>query len=220
MSCYWKRKNGKNGSRDFKRKGGEVFITLRSYHSGKNVVPRGCLAIDYIKRCEVAKGADFIISATSSPHYTITVDDIKKMRRFPKAIIDIAMPRDIDPNIFTYNQIECYNIDNLGIEYKISDDDMKKIFEVIDKYKTMFYKWYEYKIMTDVIIGIKKGCSERIKKSRHFKKYSDFENFSELADEVLSRGIDMIFGELKNHIDMRVLKICDENIRKKADLKK
>ncbi len=215
--------NGKMGRAAallLKEKGGDVSVTLRSYHSGKNIIPKGCVPVDYSKRYEIAENADFIISATASPHYTITFDEIKKMKKFPKVIMDIAMPRDIDPKIFEFNQIECYNIDNLGIEYKISNEDLQKIYFVIEKYKAMFYKWYEYKSVQNSVIGIKKSCLERIKKSRYFEKYKCFDKFQEFSEDVSARVIDMIFEEMKNYTNLEILEMCEKNIRKKADLKK
>jgi glutamyl-tRNA reductase len=73
----------------------------------------GIEVVDYKSRYEHIAAADCIISATSSPHYTITLYDLKnhiadnKKRLF----IDLAVPPDIDSSIADLEQNELINID-------------------------------------------------------------------------------------------------------------
>ena len=48
-----------------------VTITLRSYHHGQTVVPAGCAVVPYEKRYDAMEGMDLVLSATTSPHYTV-----------------------------------------------------------------------------------------------------------------------------------------------------
>lgn len=53
--------------------------------------------IPYEKRYERIGECDCIISATSSPHYTVTADMLSDNEN--KLFIDLAVPRDIDPAV-------------------------------------------------------------------------------------------------------------------------
>lgn len=69
----------------------EIFATVRE-HSVKN----GVRLIDYKDRYKYLKDADIVISATKSPHFTITKDRAGDKK---KLYIDLAVPRDIDTAI-------------------------------------------------------------------------------------------------------------------------
>jgi glutamyl-tRNA reductase len=60
---------------------------------------------------------DIAISSTSAPHYVITrqkLEPLMKLRRNrPLLLIDIAVPRDIDPEVNQMNGVYLYNVDDL-----------------------------------------------------------------------------------------------------------
>ena len=60
---------------------------------------------------------DIVISSTSAPGYLITPDSLgpvmKQRRSRPLLLIDIAVPRDIDPEVNRMNDVYLYNVDDL-----------------------------------------------------------------------------------------------------------
>jgi glutamyl-tRNA reductase len=73
----------------------------------------GIEVVDYKDRYNYIKEADCIISATSSPHYTITLYDLKEhiIDSKKRLFIDLAVPPDIDPSIAELKNVELINID-------------------------------------------------------------------------------------------------------------
>ena len=63
------------------------------------------------------KTIDIIISSTSAPHYVLKRDKLQTMLKqrgnSPLLIIDIAVPRDIDPECNQVENVYVYNIDDL-----------------------------------------------------------------------------------------------------------
>jgi glutamyl-tRNA reductase len=61
--------------------------------------------------------ADIVISSTDAPEYIVTADLIRKIHHQRKNrllfLIDIAVPRDIDPATDSIDNVYLYNIDNL-----------------------------------------------------------------------------------------------------------
>lgn len=61
--------------------------------------------------------ADIIVSSTGCPHHVLLERDVKaamaQRPNRPLFLIDIAVPRDIDPAISTLNNVFLYNIDDL-----------------------------------------------------------------------------------------------------------
>jgi len=62
--------------------------------------------------------ADIVISSTASPDYILTQADVKqaiKQRKHrPIFIVDIAVPRDIDPAVETLDDVYLYSVDDLN----------------------------------------------------------------------------------------------------------
>jgi glutamyl-tRNA reductase len=62
---------------------------------------------------------DIAISSTSAPHYVITpqkLGPLMKLRRNrPLLLIDIAVPRDIDPDVNQMDNVYLYNVDDLQL---------------------------------------------------------------------------------------------------------
>jgi glutamyl-tRNA reductase len=70
---------------------------------------------------------DIVISSTSAPHYVLNrakLEPLMKLRRNrPLLLIDIAVPRDIEPEINFLENVYLYNIDDLQA---IADDYLKQ----------------------------------------------------------------------------------------------
>lgn len=70
---------------------------------------------------------DIVISSTSAPHYVLDrprLEPLMKLRRNrPLLLIDIAVPRDIDPEVNLLENVYLYNIDDLQA---IADDYLQQ----------------------------------------------------------------------------------------------
>lgn len=75
----------------------------------------------------VAGEIDIVISSTSAPTYVLNrarLEPLRKKRRNrPLLLIDIAVPRDIDPDVNRISDVYLYNIDDLR---SIADDAMRQ----------------------------------------------------------------------------------------------
>src|SRR3990172_6750691 len=74
-------------------------------------------AIKYELLGEQLVKADIVISSTSAPHFVIHADQVKEAikhrRGNPMFLIDIAVPRDIEPEVANIDNVYLYNIDDL-----------------------------------------------------------------------------------------------------------
>jgi glutamyl-tRNA reductase len=77
-------------------------------------------------------GIDIVISSTAAPHYILDrarLEPLMKLRRNrPLLLIDIAVPRDIDPAVNFLENVYLYNIDDLQA---IADDYLRQRKEEI-----------------------------------------------------------------------------------------
>ncbi len=110
--------SGKTGATVLKNlvshKNVSVKATLRQHNSHLKLIDdMGIETVDYKNRYEYIQSADCVISATSSPHYTVTLYDLKKHISGDKKrlFIDLAVPPDIDASITDINGVRLINID-------------------------------------------------------------------------------------------------------------
>ncbi|QHQ62441.1 glutamyl-tRNA reductase [Anaerocolumna sedimenticola] len=102
--------------------------------------------IDYNKRYDTIKDADIIISATSSPHYTITSEELKKYisDKKERLFIDLAVPTDIDKNIEKLENVKLIDIDYFKqiaeVNNNLKHQEIEAAKIIIDKQVDEFYK--------------------------------------------------------------------------------
>lgn len=134
---------GRKVCEELLRKKCDVFMTLRSHSKNKNIIiPPRCNTVEYNQRQKLISQVDVLISATTSPHYTITYDMIKDCTKRPKFIIDLAVPRDIEPNVNSISGVIYRNIDTLGgFSRKDNSREIAAMREFIDTYMQKIKKW-------------------------------------------------------------------------------
>ena len=139
--------------------GADVTVTVRKYHSGVVDIPLGCKRIDYDERYGLLPECDMVVSATSSPNYTITLEKMNELsvdHTIP--MIDLAVPRDIDPEIKALSWISLYDIDSFHIDVQSEKfkKNLAKAEEILNEEKERFYEWYEGRDFVPMIQALKK----------------------------------------------------------------
>lgn len=119
--------------------GAKVWVTLRTYHHGETVVPPGCAAIPYEDRIAALDGMDALVSATASPHYTVTAEQLETVAHPPKVSVDLAVPRDIDPACA--QRMRCYDTDSLGVEGPGSPEEVAAMKAIVQEELDKFTQW-------------------------------------------------------------------------------
>lgn len=132
----------------YRNKNVEIIGTARNHNISDELIlsyPEVKM-IDYHKRYDKINEADIIISATSSPHYTITYDELKKALKDNKKrlFMDLAVPTDIDKRIGKLKGVRLIDIDyfkqisQVNNNLKIQEIEEAKL--IIKKQVDEFYK--------------------------------------------------------------------------------
>ncbi|MDD5465139.1 MAG: hypothetical protein PHP73_02190 [Candidatus Omnitrophica bacterium] len=77
---------------------------------------------------EVLAEADFLVSATASPHFILKAEELERIawrRKRPLYIYDLAVPRDIEPAAGQIAGIVLKNLDDLSFVFKEHNDRIK-----------------------------------------------------------------------------------------------
>ena len=95
-----------------------VFVTNRSFDKAEQLAAEmGGRAVHFDEWQAVLAGVDVVISSTSAPHPVVLphhIESVRRVRKFrPLFLIDIAVPRDIDPACGDIEEVYLYDIDTL-----------------------------------------------------------------------------------------------------------
>jgi glutamyl-tRNA reductase len=112
-----------------------LIVSNRSYERAAALASElGGRAVSFDNWTDEFQKIDIAISSTSAPHHIldpVKLEPIMKARRHrPLLLIDIAVPRDIDPQVNFLESVYLYNIDDLQA---IADNYMKQRQEEIAK---------------------------------------------------------------------------------------
>jgi glutamyl-tRNA reductase len=101
-----------------KRGASSVSVINRTYEHALEIAQTlGGTAVPIENRWQHLVSADIVISSTSCPHYVLSRDEAERIARErnerPLVLVDIAMPRDIDPSVREVKGIFLYDLDDL-----------------------------------------------------------------------------------------------------------
>lgn len=214
---------GKVTALALKEAGADVTVTVRQYKSGVVEIPEGCKRINYGNRMEFLSKCDLVVSATASPNRTITKEAfLKEKRKRPLLLIDLAVPRDIDPQIKGLEQVELYDIDSFKID-KITPDMKKNLDKagvIIETYRKEFYDWYSgrkvasqiQQIKTEVMEDVEARIQKNIQKLNleEQEKIELLNHINTATEKVASK----IMFELKDVLKEETFMECIEGLKK------
>jgi glutamyl-tRNA reductase len=74
--------------------------------------------------------ADIVVSSTSAPGYLVTLEQLAQILRHRRGrnllLVDLAVPRDIDPRVADLDGVFLYNVDNLSEVAETALDDRRR----------------------------------------------------------------------------------------------
>jgi glutamyl-tRNA reductase len=104
-----------------------LFVTNRTYEHAQDLAEKlEGVAVPFEDRWAHLSEADIIITSTGCPHVILDRQDAERIQRErggrPSLVIDIAVPRDVDPSVREVPGMLLYNIDDLemAIEHNLS----------------------------------------------------------------------------------------------------
>lgn len=109
-------------------RGAKVLVTVRQYTHGSVTVPLGCTGVPYENRYDYLEGCRIVMSATTSPHYTLERSPFEAVRKEddgPIELFDLAIPNDIDPRIADVPGCTVRDIDSFATQ--IGDENAQAI---------------------------------------------------------------------------------------------
>jgi glutamyl-tRNA reductase len=187
---------------------GDITVANRSLHNAERIVKDVNLEAHVVTLGDIAAAAessDIIITSVTCHDYLVPRDMAERVmaKRAGKAlvIIDIAVPRNVDPAVREIPGVHLYNIDDLK---RIADDNMKNRLsevalaqQIINGDAADFMKWYDELEVVPLITKMRRNYNELRKKElekyrrRKLKHLSedDFAIVEELTHQIMTKTL-------------------------------
>ncbi len=152
---------------------GKIFVANRTFERGVILAQRfNGNAIRFEEISDYLNQADIVVSSTGASDFVVTHKQIKgamhSRRNRPIFFIDIAVPRDIDPEINRLPNTYVYDIDDLKGVIQENVEDRKKeavIGErIVDEVVIRFQQWYESLDVVPTIVALRKKIDAIVQK--------------------------------------------------------
>lgn len=186
----------------------KIVVANRTVENARKV----CLDINFeadiipLAKLDTAlSSVDIVISSVTAPHHVITKRDMEliMMERTDKPlfIIDIAVPRNVEPSVGLFENVYLHNIDNLkeiaDLNKKNRCSEIEKAEAIIEEDVTQFLCWYDELSITPSITALKNKFDEirkmelhkfRNKKLKHLSE-EDFKIVEELTCLIMKKTL-------------------------------
>ncbi|HSO17957.1 MAG TPA: glutamyl-tRNA reductase [Desulfosarcina sp.] len=187
-----------------RNRAGAIIVANRTFERGVALAERfSGKAIKFEEIVDSIKAVDIVISSTGANDYVLRKDQVKqvmKSRRNRRLFfIDIAVPRDIDPEINRVNNAYVYDIDDLKglVDENVEDRrrEALKAQRIIDEAVIGFRRWYDTLDVVPTIVSLR-GKVESLAKNELERTLGSLSHLSE-ADK---QAIERMTGALVNKI--------------------
>lgn len=214
---------GKVAAQTLTEFGADVTVTVRQYRSGLVSIPQGCKRINYGERMEYLPKCDLVVSATASPNFTLRLDLFEPVTlEKPLVLVDLAVPRDIEPVLGEHPMIQLYDMDTFHMDSTCLEvqECLEQAGTIVKEQMDEFYVWLKGR---DVIPRIQEIQSEAVNDlNLRIQKLIKAAPMETEEKEKLLQGIDraagkvvskMIFG-LRDTLEQEAFLACVAGLEK------
>ena len=205
----------------------EINIVVRDKSKVEKITDQRVNILTYNEARERLNEMDGLISCTAASHLVVEKYDINKEGK-NILLIDLAMPRDIDPQLQNYEIVQLLDIDKIS---KLDDENkhlrverMQKNKYIIDKYIKEYMNWLNLRCVTNYIKEFKDSgdfiVSHRVKSFENKCKNKEDAKLAEIliksaADYYINRAIKVLKNEKAKGREEQCLRILMEIFTKK-----
>ncbi len=200
---------------------GKLYVANRTFERGVTLAERfKGQAIRLEEISALLEQVDIIISSTGSTQLIIKPDQVKAAMRArrhkPLFFIDIAVPRDVDPEINRLNNAYVYDVDDLQniIEENLADRKREglKGERIVDEGVIRFREWYDNLNVVPTIVDLRNKL-RKIIEVEISKTLPNMEPAGSSNDSAIQKMIDAMVNKIM-HDPTRLLKQEGHHINK------
>lgn len=177
-------------------------------------------AVPFANLLDYLVDTDIVISSTGAPEAILRADDVRsvlKRRKFrPMFLIDIAMPRDIEPEVNNLDNVYLYDIDDLKevVEENLAQrrDEAEKARAIVSSETAAFDNWLHSLALQPTIVDLVRRGENIMQEelARTFRRLGTVDDATREALEIMASSLVRRF----NHDPISYLKIGTQQAEK------
>jgi glutamyl-tRNA reductase len=181
-----------------------VKVMNRTASRGSELADKlGAVAVPFEERIAHLKKADILVSSTACPGFILSRQDAEEVARDrqykPMVMIDIAVPRDIDPDVREIEGIHLFDMDDLEHVVRRNAVGRQAAAEAAEKIVSAEVQGFRHKLMAErvvpTIVALRQRLDELCRQELEVLR-KEFGPFTEDQDQALSA--------LTSHITQRI----------------
>lgn len=179
---------------------GEISVINRTRRRAEAIARRcGGQALGFGRIAQALCSVDIVISSTAAPHPVIRPQAVERAmalrQQRPLLLVDIAVPRDVDPVIGRIDNVHLYDIDDLEKVVEVNLErrrrEIPKVRAIIHKEQTDFMAWFRALEVLPTITSLKRRAEEirLVELGRALRRLGPLPEQQRSIVEALSLGI-------------------------------
>ena len=189
-----------------------VVVSNRTYEKAEELARRlHGKAAHFSELQSHLKVADIVISSTGAPHPILTkadvADAIKERHNRPLFLIDIAVPRDIDPEVNKLSEVFLYDIDDLaevvGSNLKMREKAAQQAEKIVNREVELTLGSVEARSRGSEIADLRKTL-DKIGQEELLKAASRMTSLSEQDRKILELMVHRIVSKISHPLVMEM----------------
>lgn len=191
----------------------KIIVVNRTLENGRYLADRfNGEARSFDNLADALKEVDIVIASTGSPKPVLGKESIEKAlicrKNEPMFLIDIAVPRDIDPEINIMDNVYLYDIDDLKevVEENVAarGDEAIKVRQIIDEEAGLFFRWLKNLDAQPTIKQLIRRGEDAVNAelAKTFKRLGALNQDQKLAIEVMAKSL----ARKLNHEPLRFIR--------------
>jgi glutamyl-tRNA reductase len=208
---------GKVAAQTLREAGADVTVTIRQYRSGVVNIPFGCKRFNYDDRISYLPECDLVVSATASPNYTLRKEHFETTGRKKELIlIDLAVPRDIEPEIGKLEGITLYDMDSFRTEETPQEllENLEAAGAIVCSQMDEFYQWMDgrdiipriHEIRADAVNDLNLRIHKILRNTPMDE--GDREKLLHAVDDAAGKVVNKLIFGLRDNLDQEAFLDC------------
>lgn len=156
--------------------------------------------------------ADIVISSTSSPEFLLTYAEVKKLmqvrKNAPLFIIDLSVPRDIEPEIRKIGNVFLYDVDGLetitAANRERRSGEIETATRIINEEVSHFMDWYRSLDVTPTIVSLRQSFEEihraELEKMKGKLPPEEYKHIEEYSRSIIKKLLHSPTAEIKRSV--------------------
>jgi glutamyl-tRNA reductase len=201
----------------------EISVINRSHDRARSIVANLGMgrALEMPGLVEAMQAADIVITSTGASHFILTPGNVAEAMLGrpgqPLTIIDIAVPRDVDPDVARIPGVHLIDID--GLKHVVEDnlehrrEAIPLVEEIISEHAERFHQWYQSRVAVPIISSL----TQKAEAIREIEVERLFSRCPELTDRerMLITGTSLTI--ISKLLHTAVVKIRDKAVENRAE---